>query len=209
MDDKHRLRDPLTYERGFWSRGLSRVAGVDEAGRGPLAGPVLAAAVVLPPGVSVPGARDSKTLSAVHREALAVTIMERSLAVGVGAASVREIDRLNILVCTRIAMARALSRLLFPPEHVVVDGLQVAGLGWDHEAVVGGDGHIHSVACASIVAKVVRDRLMRRLAVRYPGYGWETNMGYGTAEHRAALERLGPTPHHRRSFGALQVEMVF
>lgn len=209
MDDTHRLQDLLTYEVGFWSRGLSRVAGVDEVGRGPLAGPVVAAAVILPPGTGIPGARDSKTLSPARREALAGAILEQSLAVGVGAASVREIDRLNILVCTRLAMGRALSRLPLLPEHVVVDGLPVARLGWEHEALVGGDRRVHSVACASILAKVVRDRLMKRLALRYPGYGWETNMGYGTEEHRLALERLGPTPHHRRTFGAVQVEMVF
>jgi ribonuclease HII len=209
MGDNERLQDLLGYEAGFWSRGLSRVAGVDEAGRGPLAGPVVAAAVILPPGICVPGARDSKTLSSVQRESLAVAVLERSLAVGLGAASVREIDRLNILVSTRLAMSRALSSLPLPPEHVVVDGLPVAGLGWRHDALVGGDGQVHSVACASILAKVTRDRLMRRLARRYPGYGWETNMGYGTAEHRAALERLGPTPHHRLTFGGLQVEMAF
>ncbi len=209
MDSPDRLQDLLTYEAGFWSRGFSRVAGVDEAGRGPLAGPVIAAAVILPPGASVPGAQDSKILSSPRREVLAAAILERSLAVCLGAASVREIDRLNILVCTRLAMARALSRLPLPPDHVVVDGLPVAGLGWRHDAVVGGDGCVHSVACASILAKVTRDRLMKRLAVRYPGYGWETNMGYGTAEHRAALERLGPTPHHRRTFGGVQVEMGF
>lgn len=209
MVESDRLQNLLTYENGFWSRGLSRVAGVDEAGRGPLAGPVMAAAVILPPGTCIPGARDSKTLSPSRREALAASILQASVAVGLGAASVREIDRLNILVCTRLAMARALSNLPLPPEHVVVDGLPVAGLDWSHDAVVGGDGTVHSVACASILAKVVRDRLMRRLAVRYPGYGWETNMGYGTAEHRAALERLGPTPHHRRTFGGVQVEMAF
>ena len=197
------------YEAGFWSRGLSRVAGVDEAGRGPLAGPVVAAAVILSPGTCVPGARDSKTLPPLRREALEAAVLERSLAVGLGAASVREIDRLNILVCTRLAMARALARLPFRPDHVVVDGLPMMGLGWEHEAVVGGDGQVHSVACASILAKVLRDRLMKRLAIRYPGYGWETNMGYGTAEHMAALERLGPTPHHRRTFGGVQIEMDF
>jgi ribonuclease HII len=207
MAESKRLQGLLDYEAGFWSRGFSRVAGVDEAGRGPLAGPVVAAAVVLSPGEAVAGARDSKTLSAARRERLAAEILTRADAVGLGAASVSEIDRLNILVATRVAMARALSSLAPSPDHVVVDGRAVKGLGWDHEALVGGDGRVHSISCASIVAKVVRDRLMRSLASRYPGYGWETNMGYGTHEHRAALARLGPTPHHRRTFGGVQGEL--
>jgi ribonuclease HII len=207
MAESERLQDLLSYEAGFWSRGYSRVAGVDEVGRGPLAGPVVAAAVVLPPGGVVPGARDSKLLSPSRREELASEILERALAVSLGAASVTEIDRLNILVSTRLAMGRALARLPLPPEHVVVDGRPVKGLGWEHEALVGGDGRVHSIACASIVAKVVRDRLMRSLATRYPGYGWETNMGYGTEEHRAGLSRLGPTPHHRLTFGGVQGEL--
>jgi len=207
VDGAERLQNPLQYEERFWGRGLSRVAGIDEVGRGPLAGPVVAAAVVLHPGIPIPGARDSKALSPARRERLAIEIVDRSLAVGVGAASVREIDRLNILVCTRLAMARALAQLPLVPDHVVVDGLPVSGLGWEHEAIVGGDGRVHSISCASILAKVVRDRLMVRLARRYRGYGWETNMGYGTAEHRSALERLGPTPHHRLSFGGVQVEL--
>ncbi len=209
MDGAERLQDLLSYEARFWSRGLSRVAGVDEVGRGPLAGPVVAAAVVLPPGIAVPGARDSKTLSAPRREELAAEILRMATSVGVGAASVREIDHLNILVSTRLAMGRALAHLPSRPQHVVVDGLPVKGLGWEHEAVVGGDGRVHSIACASILAKVVRDRLMARLARRYPGYGWETNMGYGTLEHREALERMGPTPHHRRTFGSVQAELGF
>lgn len=207
MDGADRLQNPLHYEERFWSRGLFRVAGVDEAGRGPLAGPVVAAAVVLPEGTFIPGARDSKALSARRRESLAEEIMSRAAAVGVGAASVREIDRTNILVSTRMAMDRALRRLPWTPHHVVLDGLPMAGLTWGHDAVVGGDGKVHSIACASIVAKVVRDRLMRTLARRYPGYGWETNMGYGTLEHRVALEELGPTPHHRLTFGGVQVEL--
>jgi len=207
MDGAPRLQNLLEYEERFWSRGLFRVAGVDEAGRGPLAGPVVAAAVVLPEGIPIPGARDSKTIAPRRRERLAAEIMDRSLAIGIGAASVREIDRLNILVSTRLAMERALAQLPSAPEHVVVDGLPVAGLGWRHEAIVGGDGRVHSIACASIVAKVVRDRLMLRLARRYPGYGWETNMGYGTREHRSALQRLGPTPHHRLTFGGIQGEL--
>jgi len=197
---------PLAYERGFWGRGLL-VAGVDEAGRGPLAGPVVAAAVVLPPGVSVEGADDSKQLTPEVREELFTRIRGTALGVGVGAASVREIDRLNILRATTLAMRRALGRLPVPPGQVVVDGLPVRNLGWDHEAVVDGDALVHSVACASIVAKVLRDRLMRRLAPRYPGYGWETNMGYGTPQHRAAVDALGLTPHHRVSFQGVQLDL--
>lgn len=200
-----RLQDPLAYERRFWSRGMLAVAGVDEAGRGPLAGPVLAAAVVLQPGVDVPGATDSKLIAPGQREALNDEIVRRALAVAVGAASAREIDRLNIRRATALAMSRALARLAVRPDHVVVDGLPLPELDWVHEAIVDGDALVHSVACASIVAKVCRDRLMRRLAERYPGYGWHTNVGYATPEHRDALRRLGPTPHHRRSYGGVQL----
>jgi len=201
-----RPRDLLEYERGFWGRGLS-VAGVDEAGRGPLAGPVVAAAVILPAGDCIEGADDSKALAAGTREELYGRIWSGAVAVGVGAASVREIDNRNILRATTVAMQRALSRLAVPPDHVVVDGLPVKHLGREHEAVVDGDALIHSIACASIVAKVVRDRLMRRLALRYPGYAWEKNVGYGTAEHRAAIDELGVTPHHRLTFTGLQFEL--
>jgi ribonuclease HII len=193
----------LEYERRFWGRGLF-MAGVDEAGRGPLAGPVVAAAVILPAGVSVDGADDSKQLSAQTREELYGAITSAALAFGVGAASVHEIDRRNILRATTVAMQRALDALDAQPDHIVVDGLPVKHLGREHDAVVGGDGIVHSIGCASILAKVVRDRLMQRLALRYPGYGWERNMGYGTAEHRAAIGELGLTPHHRLTFTGLQ-----
>lgn len=198
--------DLLEYERGFWGRGLS-VAGVDEAGRGPLAGPVVAAAVVLPPGACVDGADDSKRLSATVREELYVRILQVAVGVGVGAASVREIDRINILRSTTRAMQRALRRLPEPPGHVVVDGNPVKHLEWEHEAVVDGDALIHSISCASIIAKVIRDRLMHRLARRYPGYGWDTNVGYGTRAHRSAIDALGLTPHHRLTFTGLQFEL--
>ena len=201
------LRIPLDYERGFWSRGLSWVAGVDEVGRGPLAGPVVAAAVVLREGVGVEGADDSKRVSREEREEVARRIREQAAAVTVGAASAREIDEVNILRATARAMERAIRRLPRHPDHVVVDGLPMRGLAWEHEAVVGGDALVHSVACASIVAKVCRDRLMTRLARRYPEYGWERNMGYGTEEHRAAIRRVGPTPHHRLTFGLEQLEL--
>jgi ribonuclease HII len=199
-----RLQDPLEYERRFWSRGLLGVAGVDEVGRGPLAGPVIAAAVVLPEGKEIEGATDSKALGHVEREELSELILAGARFVTFGAASVTEIDRANILVATAWAMNRALGRLPGEPDHVVVDGLPMKSLRWKHEAVIGGDALVHSVACASIVAKVCRDRLMAKLAVRYPGYGWDHNMGYGTEEHRGALERLGATPHHRQTFLGLQ-----
>jgi ribonuclease HII len=201
-----RPRDLLEYERGFWGRGRC-VAGVDEAGRGPLAGPVVAAAVILPEGMCVEGADDSKVLTAGAREEIYVRICSLARSVGVGAASVREIDRRNILRATTVAMQRALGRLTVPPDHVVVDGLPVKYLGTEHDAVVDGDALIHSIACASIVAKVVRDRLMHRLALRYPGYAWDKNVGYGTAEHRAAIDELGVTPHHRLTFTGLQFEL--
>lgn len=203
-----RLQDLLAYEARFWSRSVFLVAGVDEAGRGPLAGPVVAAAVVLPPWVAVEGVTDSKRMSPAAREKAAARVLATARAVGVGAASVREIDDVNILRATSRAMRRALAGLGLVPDHVVVDGLAVRDLGWQHEAVVGGDARVHSVACASVIAKVYRDRLMRRLALRYPGYGWETNMGYGTPAHREALRRLGPTPHHRRTFGAPQLRLL-
>jgi ribonuclease HII len=202
-----RLQDVLAYERTFWSRGVSGVAGVDEVGRGPLAGPVVAAAVILVPGVSVDGATDSKQLTAALRERLFDEIVRCAAAVAVGAASVREIDRLNVLEATALAMRRALARLPLPAEHVVVDGLPVRSLGRPHDAVVDGDANIHSIACASIVAKVVRDRLMRRLATRHPGYGWEHNAGYGTRDHLDGLRALGTTAHHREMMANHQLDL--
>ncbi len=180
---------------------------MDEVGRGPLAGPVFAAAVILAPGTVIEGADDSKRLKPIVRERLSLEILERAEAVGIGAASVREIERYNILHATTRAMQRALAHLRIQPDRVLVDGLPVRGLGTDHEAVVGGDGCVHCIACASIVAKVCRDGLMRRLARRYPEYLWERNMGYGTGAHREALRRCGPTAHHRRTFAGVQVDL--
>lgn len=207
MSAPEQLRDPLEYERGCRERGLARIAGVDEVGRGPLAGPVVAAAVVLCDGVAIEGAADSKSLAATDRTELAREIHARASAVAIGAASAREIDRVNILRATARAMNRALGRLAVTPDHVVVDGLPVRDLEWEHAAVVGGDAIVHSIACASIVAKVCRDRLMTRLAVRYPDYGWERNMGYATRQHREAVRKCGLTPHHRTTFGLLQLEL--
>jgi ribonuclease HII len=195
-----RLKRLLATESDLWSSGIVHVAGIDEAGRGPLAGPVVAAAVILPPGTAIRGVDDSKRLPAERREALFHEIRGAAVCIGVGAASSREIDRLNILRATHIAMVRALSRLRVPPERVIVDGLRVPVLPEDHIAVVDGDEKVHCVACASIIAKVLRDRLMTRLGRRYPHYGWENNAGYATPDHRDAIFSVGLTPHHRRSF---------
>ncbi|TVR63359.1 MAG: ribonuclease HII [Gemmatimonadales bacterium] len=197
----------LEYEEAFWRRGITLVAGVDEVGRGPLAGPVVAAAVVLEPGCAIEGATDSKRLSGLRREALSREILARARFVGIGAGSVREIDGTGIAHATALAIHRALADLPTRPEHVVVDGRPLSRLRWPHEAVVKGDARIHSIACASIVAKVCRDRLMRRLHGRYPGFGWARNAGYGTREHMEALRAFGPTPHHRRSFGGVQLPL--
>jgi ribonuclease HII len=177
------------------------IAGVDEVGRGPLAGPVVACAVVMPPDArAIAGVDDSKRLTNQERQRLAVRIRERALAFGLGAASVREIDRLNIYHATVVAMRRALARLGLAPHHVLVDGRQIRTLAIPHTAVVGGDGRCYSIACASILAKVTRDRVMRALATRYPNYRWDSNVGYATLAHIAGLASHGVTPHHRRSF---------
>ncbi len=175
------------------------VAGVDEAGRGPWAGPVVAAAVVLDAACVPAGVTDSKQLSRARREAL-FAALRASARIGVGAASVAEIDRLNILAATLVAMRRAVDDLGVAQAHVLIDGNRAPQLACPATAVVGGDRRSLSIAAASIVAKVTRDRIMARLARRYPGFGWERNAGYGTPEHRSALNRLGVTPHHRRSF---------
>lgn len=198
----------LRRERHAWAERRLLV-GVDEAGRGPLAGPVVAAAVVFPENVrAIRGVADSKTVKLERREELALKIRARALCLGVGAASCREIDRVNIRVATAIAMRRAVVALLramvtrepAPCYCILIDGLPFPELGYPHEALIDGDALCFSVAAASIVAKTVRDRLMRGLAVRYPGYGWASNVGYGTPEHLAGLAAAGPTRHHRMSF---------
>jgi ribonuclease HII len=197
----------LRHERRLWNEGLLRVAGVDEVGVAPTCGAVVAAAVIMKPGCHrIPGVRDSKTLSAAQRERLAPIIRKRAVAVGVGAASVAEIDRLNIYHATHLAMRRAISRL-GGHDHVIVDGNRIVGFEAQvgpYTNVVDGDARVYSIACASVVAKVVRDRMMSLLARRYPGYGWEHNQGYATRDHRDAIRQQGLTPFHRRSFLALQ-----
>jgi len=205
-------RPTLSRERAAWSEAHLLV-GVDEVGRGPLAGPVVAAAVVFPANCRpVRGVRDSKTLPAARREELARAIRCKALRLAVGAASVREIDRLNIRVATAVAMRRAVLRATsgLAGFRILIDGLPLPELGFPHEALVDGDARCHSIAAAGIVAKTVRDGLMRRLAARHPGYGWETNVGYGTLEHQTGLRAHGPTRHHRTSFAPVaQLDLVF
>jgi ribonuclease HII len=197
----------LRHERRLWNEGLVRVVGVDEVGVAPTCGAVVAAAVIMRPGCHrIPGVRDSKTLSIAQRERLAPLIRARAVAVGVGAASVREIDLLNIYHATHLAMRRAIARV-GGHEHVLVDGNRIVGFEREvgpYTNIVDGDAKVYSIACASVVAKVVRDRMMAKLAVRYPGYGWEHNQGYATRDHRDAIRAFGLTPYHRRSFLALQ-----
>lgn len=204
-------RPTLQRERAAWA-GAQLLVGVDEAGRGPLAGPVVAAAVVFPAGcAAVRGLRDSKTLPPRVRAALADRIRKRALGYAVGAASSREIDRLNIRVATALAMRRAIDRLFrgaplpapLSPCRIVIDGLPLPEIGYEHEALVDGDALCHSVSAAAILAKTVRDRLMQRLAPRYPVYGWDTNVGYGTPEHQEGIRMHGPTRHHRHTFAPL------
>jgi ribonuclease HII len=180
-----------------------RVAGVDEVGRGPLAGPVVAAAVILPPRLAtqlVDILDDSKKLSAADRMTAFLALQDSEAEIGIGAASVSEILHLNILHASMLAMRRAVARLQSPPDAALVDGNYPPKLACRVHCVVGGDALCLSIAAASIVAKVVRDRAMTRLAVRFPGYGWERNAGYATVTHRAALVQLGPTHHHRAAF---------
>ncbi|WP_018866980.1 MULTISPECIES: ribonuclease HII [unclassified Thioalkalivibrio] len=177
------------------------VAGVDEVGRGPLAGPVVAAAVILPQDYACPGLTDSKKLSARRREALDVQIRADALAWSLGRAEAAEIDTLNIHRATLLAMQRAVAGLALAPAHLLVDGRFTPEGPWTAEAIVGGDGSVAAISAASIIAKVARDGWLRELHGDYPEYGFDRHSGYPTVAHREALERLGPCPQHRRSFG--------
>lgn len=187
-------------------RSFETVAGMDEAGRGPLAGPVAAAAVVLDPKCVPKGLDDSKLLDAAEREVLFEIIVARALAVGVAFASAGEIDRLNIRQATFLAMRRALAAAAAKPTYVLVDGNDLPPcLMCEGETLIKGDGTSASIAAASIVAKVMRDRLMRRLCARHPQYGFSRHVGYGTREHLAALAKHGPSPFHRMTFAPMRL----
>jgi ribonuclease HII len=198
--ERRRIAKLFAYRDELFGRGLRAVAGIDEVGVGPLAGPVVAAAVILPRSVDLPGLDDSKRLPRSAREALDGAIRAQAEAVGIGEADPGEIDRINILQATLLAMRRAVQALGKAPEHLLVDARTIPQLGIAQTALVGGDSSDGSIAAASIVAKVHRDALMRRYDAEHPGYGFERHVGYATAEHLAALRRLGPSPIHRNSF---------
>lgn len=183
------------------------VAGLDEVGRGPWAGPVVAAAVILDPANTPEGINDSKKLTARRRENLFTAIIG-SAHVGIGLATVEEIDSINILQASLLAMRRALAELPFKPDHALVDGNRDPGLQISTQCVVKGDSLSFSIAAASIIAKVTRDRMMTELALLHPAYGWERNAGYGTAEHAQALKLVGITPYHRKSFAPIRESLT-
>jgi ribonuclease HII len=193
-------RPDLRYERRFWKSGLAAIAGVDEAGVGPMAGPVVAAAVIFEPESFIKGVHDSKQLTPEKREELYPLIRARALAVGVGIAQVSEVDELNIYWASMLASERALAALMRLPDHVLVDGRLIPNLKLPQTKIVGGDRKSFCIAAASIIAKVTRDRIMLEYDAEYPGYGFASHKGYCTADHFATLELLGPSPIHRRSF---------
>lgn len=190
----------LRFERYLWQNGFERIAGVDEAGRGPLAGPVVAAAVIFAPERYIAEVADSKTLTDRQRRSVFEQIVRQSEAIGVGVVWQQEIDRLNILNATLKAMVLAIEDLTIAPDFVLVDGNRLPELDVPGEAVVDGDALSFSISAASIVAKVIRDDIMIEFDHLYPQYGFARNKGYGTAQHREALKKFGPCPLHRRSF---------
>jgi ribonuclease HII len=195
-----RRRTLLRFERALWARGLTRIAGVDEVGVGPLAGPLIAAAVILPPEVSLRGIDDSKKLTPAARARLSRAIKECAVAIGVGMVSAAEVDRLNTFWAAIEAMRRAVCALPIRAEHLLIDARRIPDLDLPQEPLVKGDGRSYSIAAASIVAKVERDTIMEAHDHEFPQYGFAHHMGYGTREHLEALARYGPCPIHRRSF---------
>ena len=198
--ERVRIQNMLNFERLLWKSGVQSIAGVDEVGVGPLAGPVVAAAVVFPPGTELLGIDDSKKLESEQRTRLAALIREHATAIGLGWAEVDEIDRLNIYQAGLLAMSRAVNALPSPPEHLLIDARTIPQMAMPQNAFNKGDGINFSIAAASIIAKTHRDSLMEAFDTKYPGYGFAQHKGYGTAEHQDAIRRLGPCPIHRLSF---------
>jgi ribonuclease HII len=204
-----RLATLLKRERELWATGIEHIAGVDEAGVGPLAGPVVAAAVIFARGRGIKGVDDSKKLTPDRREELALAIRDGALAVAVAIVEHDEIDRINIYRATLAAMARAVEALSLRPQHILVDARRVEGCDLPQESIIKGDARCHAIAAASIVAKTTRDALMRRYDDEYPGYGFADHKGYSTDVHRDAIRRLGPCAIHRRSFTLLRPPTLF
>ena len=197
------MKDPddlFALEKQLHAEGYNLVCGVDEAGRGPLAGPVCAAAVILPEDCELPGLNDSKKLTEKKREALYDRIMEKAVAYGIAFSTVEEIEEINILSAALLAMNRAIEQLPQTPDMALIDGNTTRDIRVPARSIVGGDGKCACIAAASVLAKVTRDRLMRDMAKAYPQYGFEKHKGYGTKAHYAALEKHGPSPIHRMSF---------
>ena len=204
-----RLEKLLARERALWSAGIERVAGVDEAGVGPLAGPLVAAAVVFPPGAGIRGVDDSKKLTPERRAVLVEEIRAVAIACAVAVVEPHEIDRINVYRATLAAMGRALDALSCRPQHVLVDARRIPTCDLPQEAIVKGDARCHAIAAASILAKTTRDALMLRYEEEYPGYGFGAHKGYPTESHRDAIRKLGPCPIHRRSFTLLPPPTLF
>lgn len=192
--------DWLEFEKDALTKGYKSVCGVDEAGRGPLAGPVCAAAVILPEGVIIDGVNDSKKLSEKKRESLFDVIREQALSYSIAYATVDEIEEINILNATMLAMRRAIDGLDIKADYAMIDGNKIPPIDIDAECIVKGDAKSMSIACASILAKVSRDRLLYKYAEEYPMYGFDKHKGYGTKVHREAILKYGPCPYHRKSF---------
>lgn len=196
--------DTLKFEKSVYGNGFTYVAGIDEAGRGPLAGPVMAAAVILPAGLSIIGVDDSKKLAPAKREKLFEIIMEQALSIGIGIIGPAEIDSINILQATRRAMLAAVKQLSPRPDYLLIDGISTIDSALPQQTIKKGDSLSLTIAAASIIAKVTRDRYMTEMDSRYPGYGFAGHKGYGSAAHLDAIRRLGPSPIHRQTFGGVK-----
>lgn len=199
IDEDERLEGMLTYEKECYARGIELIAGVDEVGRGPLAGPVVAAAVILPKGCKIPGLNDSKKIPKAKHKEIYEAVLQNAIAIGIGVKDNHVIDQVNIYEATKLAMMEAIGQLEPQPQHLLIDAMKL-DLPISQTSIIKGDANSLSIAAASIVAKVTRDQMMEEFDKEYPGYDFAKNAGYGTANHLAGLDQLGVTPIHRRSF---------
>ena len=199
LDEDERLEGMLAYEKECYARGMELIAGVDEVGRGPLAGPVVAAAVILPKGSKIPGLNDSKKIPKSKHKEIYEAVLQEAIAIGIGVKDNQVIDQVNIYEATKLAMMEAIGQLDPQPQHLLIDAMKL-DLSIPQTSIIKGDANSLSIAAASIVAKVTRDQMMEDLDQLYPGYNFAQNAGYGTANHLAGLHKLGVTPIHRRSF---------